>query len=101
MLFGQLGTIFALLMFGASLSLDWALAARFLWGLLNGNIGTSSTLPQPCGRYMHRVCPLNFQESYNILRQVWLRRTSVRFSMTPISLGVCQSWGFKVGSVDW
>ena len=43
MLFGVCGTIGSELFFGFSQSFAWALAARFLWGFLNGNIGVAKT----------------------------------------------------------
>ena len=43
MLIGLCGTIFSELLFGFSQSFGWAVAARFLWGLLNGNLGVGKT----------------------------------------------------------
>ena len=44
LLCGICGTIFAVLLFGFSTSFTQALTARFLWGLLNGNIGVAKTM---------------------------------------------------------
>ena len=41
LLCGIIGTMFSCLLFGFSWNFWMALAARFLWGLLNGNIGVS------------------------------------------------------------
>ena len=43
MLFGICGTIGSELLFGFSQNFSWALAARFIWGFLNGNIGVAKT----------------------------------------------------------
>ena len=43
MLLGVCGTIFSELLFGFSQNFGWAIAGRFLWGLLNGNIGVVKT----------------------------------------------------------
>ncbi len=40
---GMLGTLATELLFGFSQNFAWAIAARFLWGLLNGNLGVSKT----------------------------------------------------------
>ena len=37
------GMALALLMFGLSQSVAWAIAARFLWGLLDGTLGVCKT----------------------------------------------------------
>ena len=42
-LLGLSGTIFSQLMFGFSQNFGWAIASRFLWGLLNGNLGVVKT----------------------------------------------------------
>ena len=49
MLFGLCGTIASELFFGFSQNFAWALAARFTWGFLNGNIGVAKT-------YLSEVC---------------------------------------------
>ena len=43
MILGMVGTIFSIALFGTSQNFAWAIAARFLWGLLNGNIGVAKT----------------------------------------------------------
>ena len=43
MLLGICGTIFSELLFGFSQNFGWAIAGRFLWGLLNGNLGVVKT----------------------------------------------------------
>ena len=43
MILGMIGTIFSIALFGTSQNFAWAIAARFLWGLLNGNIGVAKT----------------------------------------------------------
>eukprot|EP00667_Euglena_gracilis_P007275 EG_transcript_7354 len=43
LLMGMVGTIFSLTMFAFSLNYAQAVAARFLWGFLNGNIGVIKT----------------------------------------------------------
>ena len=43
LLMGMLGTLATELLFGFSQNFAWAIAARFLWGLLNGNLGVSKT----------------------------------------------------------
>ena len=43
MLLGICGTIFTELLFGFSQNFGWAIAGRFLWGLLNGNLGVVKT----------------------------------------------------------
>ena len=43
MLLGLCGTISMELLFGFSQNFGWAVAARFMWGLLNGNIGVGKT----------------------------------------------------------
>ena len=43
MLLGLCGTISMELLFGFSQNFGWAVAARFLWGMLNGNIGVGKT----------------------------------------------------------
>ena len=40
---GMLGTLATELLFGFSQNFAWAIAARFLWGLLNGNLGVAKT----------------------------------------------------------
>ena len=49
MIAGICGTIFSTLLFGTSQTFLWAVAARFLWGLLNGNLVVGKT-------YMSEVC---------------------------------------------
>ena len=56
LLMGMLGTLATELLFGFSQNFAWAIAARFLWGLLNGNLGVAKT-------YISEV-------SYNFL--IWL-----------------------------
>ena len=41
MLIGLCGTLFSVTMFGFSTSFAMAVLSRFLWGLLNGNIGVA------------------------------------------------------------
>lgn len=43
MLLGLCGTIFSITLFGFSQNFAWAVSARLLWGLLNGNIGVVKT----------------------------------------------------------
>ena len=43
LLMGMLGTLGTELLFGFSQNFAWAIAARFLWGLLNGNLGVAKT----------------------------------------------------------
>ena len=43
MLMGICGTVFSELLFGFSQNFGWAIAGRFLWGLLNGNMGVVKT----------------------------------------------------------
>ena len=43
LLMGMLGTLATELLFGFSQNFAWAIAARFFWGLLNGNMGVSKT----------------------------------------------------------
>lgn len=43
LLTGIVGTFLATNIFGMALNYVWALAGRFLWGLLNGNIGVGKT----------------------------------------------------------
>ena len=43
MIAGICGTIFSTLLFGTSQTFLWAVAARFLWGLLNGNLVVCKT----------------------------------------------------------
>ena len=43
MLMGVCGTVFSELLFGFSQNFGWAIAGRFLWGLLNGNMGVVKT----------------------------------------------------------
>ena len=40
---GMLGTLATELLFGFSQNFAWAIAARFLWGFLNGNLGVAKT----------------------------------------------------------
>lgn len=49
MLSGLLGTLFAITAFGFSLNYAMAFIARFMWGLLNGNVGVSRT-------YLSEIC---------------------------------------------
>ena len=42
-LFGLFGTIASELFFGFSQTYGWAIAARFLWGLLNANLGVGKS----------------------------------------------------------
>jgi MFS family permease len=49
MVLGIAGTIFSIVLFGTAQNFAWAIAARFLWGLLNGNVGVAKT-------YMAEVC---------------------------------------------
>ena len=49
MLLGLCGTIFSITLFGFSQNFAWAVSARLLWGLLNGNIGVVKT-------YLSEVC---------------------------------------------
>lgn len=50
MITGLVFTIFTELLFGFSQNFAWAVTARFLWGLLNGNLGVAKT-------YISEVCP--------------------------------------------
>ena len=43
LLMGMPGTLGTELLFGFSQNFAWAIAARFLWGLLNGNLGVAKT----------------------------------------------------------
>ena len=43
MLMGQCSTIFSITLFGFSQNFAWAVCARLIWGLLNGNIGVVKT----------------------------------------------------------
>ena len=43
MLMGLCGTIFSITLFGFSQNFAWAVCARLIWGLLNGNIGVVKT----------------------------------------------------------
>ena len=43
LLMGMLGTLATELLFGFSQNFAWAIAARFLWSLLNGNLGVAKT----------------------------------------------------------
>lgn len=43
LLSGIVGTFISTIVFGFSWSYMWAIFARFLWGLLNGNIGVAKT----------------------------------------------------------
>ena len=43
MLTGLVFTILSELLFGFSQNFAWAVTARFLWGLLNGNLGIAKT----------------------------------------------------------
>jgi len=43
LLFGVCATIACELLFGFSQNFAWAIVARFLWGILNGNIGVGKT----------------------------------------------------------
>ena len=43
LLLGICGIIGSELLFGFSQNFGWAIAARFLWGLLNGNLGVAKT----------------------------------------------------------
>ena len=43
MLLGLCGTITFELIFGLSQNFGWAVATRFMWGLLNGNVGIGKT----------------------------------------------------------
>ena len=49
LLAGIVGTLLAVVMFGMSTSFGMAVAARLLWGALNGNIGVVKT-------YMSEIC---------------------------------------------
>lgn len=49
MLTGLVFTILSELLFGFSQNFAWAVTARFLWGLLNGNLGIAKT-------YISEVC---------------------------------------------
>jgi MFS family permease len=49
MLTGLFFTIATELLFGFSQNFAWAVSARFLWGLLNGNLGVAKT-------YISEVC---------------------------------------------
>ena len=42
-LLGLSGTIISQLMFGFSQNFGWATASRFVWGVLNGNLGVVKT----------------------------------------------------------
>jgi MFS family permease len=43
MLLGLMGTVFSISVFAFSVNFEMAIAARFAWGLLNGNIGVCKT----------------------------------------------------------
>ena len=43
LLFGVCATLICELLFGFSQNFTWAIIARFLWGLLNGNVGVVKT----------------------------------------------------------
>jgi len=49
MLLGVCGTVFSELLFGFSQNFGWAVAGRFLWGLLNGNLGVVKTYVSEVG----------------------------------------------------
>jgi len=55
MLLGLCGTVSMELLFGFSQNFGWAVAARFLWGLLNGNIGVGKTYISEV-RCLHCAC---------------------------------------------
>jgi MFS family permease len=44
LLCGIAGTFFSITLFGFSLNYPWAIISRFVWGLLNGNIGVGAKL---------------------------------------------------------
>ena len=53
LLMGMLGTLATELLFGFSQNFAWAIAARFLWGLLNGNLGVAKTYISEVYIYIH------------------------------------------------
>lgn len=52
LLFGVAATTACELLFGFSQNFSWAIIARFMWGILNGNIGVVKT-------YISEVCDSN------------------------------------------
>ena len=43
LLWGMCGIVFSEVLFAFSQNFGWAVAARFLWGVLNGNVGIGKT----------------------------------------------------------
>ena len=66
MLFGLCGTIASELFFGFSQNFAWALAARFVWGFLNGNIGVAKT-------YLSEVCITLHPSTVDLYKVVTLK----------------------------
>ena len=55
LLMGVTFTIACELFFGFSQNFAWAIMARLMWGLLNGNIGVVKTYISEVGRSLHAV----------------------------------------------
>ena len=53
MLVGLFFTLIMELLFGFSQNFAWAVCARFLWGLLNGNLGVAKTYISEVSHYLH------------------------------------------------
>ncbi len=56
LLIGMCGIIASEVFFAFSQNFAWALAARFLWGILNGNIGIGKTYISDVRIYEATVC---------------------------------------------
>ena len=67
MLLGLMFTISTELLFGFSQNFAWAVSARFLWGLLNGNLGVAKTYISEVTCQVVNVAHMYYiSSSYNI-----------------------------------
>jgi len=87
MLCGLVGTLLFVVAFGLSTTYEAALFCRFMWGLLNGNVGVAKTYTESCCSFPPSKPSLQFPAG-----------TSARSSMIATKPGECPSWASKAAS---
>ena len=90
LLMGMLGTLATELLFGFSQNFAWAITARFLWSLLNGNLGVAKTYISEV-IFFYRQAPAVNDTHLNLCIHV----------MIPTRLKVLLLWGLLMDLVDF
>ena len=88
---------------GCSQNFSWALSARFLWGMLNGNLGVAKTFISEVRNSTHHVVRVLFLSGAKAVMITWLVVAGVRQFQS--CKGICCSWGirwhWKTDSWSW